>query len=172
MIKVFEIILCMYLKTISPDVPQRRKRLGQASPFPPFLSPIHILPICFDSAQVWYIYLNFQTYINSKISFLVWSLLSWRPVLVVEEAGVPGENHRPWQATGKLYHECTLSCNVQSRAWTHAVLDWMCTYINCLSIIYNCSFVWYPMKIISLIVTFLICCSLNKIWRKPGLSFK
>ena len=21
---------------------------------------------------------------------------SWRPVLVVEEAGVPGENHRPW----------------------------------------------------------------------------
>jgi hypothetical protein len=22
--------------------------------------------------------------------------LSWRPVLVVEEAGVPGENHRPW----------------------------------------------------------------------------
>jgi hypothetical protein len=23
---------------------------------------------------------------------------------VVEEAGVPGENHRPWAATGKLYH--------------------------------------------------------------------
>jgi hypothetical protein len=21
---------------------------------------------------------------------------SWQPVLVVEEAGVPGENHRPW----------------------------------------------------------------------------
>ena len=37
--------------------------------------------------------------------------ISWRPVLVVEEAGVPVENHRP--ATGKLYHlrqrvECTL----------------------------------------------------------------
>jgi hypothetical protein len=34
------------------------------------------------------------------------SAISWRPVLVVEEAGVPGENHRPWhgQATGKLYH--------------------------------------------------------------------
>jgi hypothetical protein len=36
-----------------------------------------------------------------------------RPVLMVEEAGVPGENHRPWQATSKLYHlwlrvECTL----------------------------------------------------------------
>jgi len=24
------------------------------------------------------------------------SALSWRPVLEVEEAGVPGENHRPW----------------------------------------------------------------------------
>jgi len=39
------------------------------------------------------------------------SAISWRPVLVVEEAGVPGENHG--QATGKLYHlrlrvECTL----------------------------------------------------------------
>jgi hypothetical protein len=32
---------------------------------------------------------------------------------VVEESGVPGENHRPWQATGKLdqlwlWVECTL----------------------------------------------------------------
>jgi len=24
------------------------------------------------------------------------SAISWRPVLVVEEAGVPGENQRPW----------------------------------------------------------------------------
>ena len=24
------------------------------------------------------------------------SAISWRPVLVIEEAGVPGENHRPW----------------------------------------------------------------------------
>ena len=24
------------------------------------------------------------------------SAISWRPVLVVEEAGVPGETHRPW----------------------------------------------------------------------------
>ena len=24
------------------------------------------------------------------------SAISWRPGLVVEEAGVPGENHRPW----------------------------------------------------------------------------
>ena len=34
------------------------------------------------------------------------SSISWRPVLVVEEAG---ENHRPW--AGKLYHlrvECTI----------------------------------------------------------------
>jgi hypothetical protein len=24
------------------------------------------------------------------------SAISWRPVLVMEEAGVPGENDRPW----------------------------------------------------------------------------
>jgi hypothetical protein len=24
------------------------------------------------------------------------SAISWRQVLVMEEAGVPGENHRPW----------------------------------------------------------------------------
>jgi hypothetical protein len=32
------------------------------------------------------------------------SAISWLPVLVVEEAGIPGENHRFEQATGKLYH--------------------------------------------------------------------
>ena len=35
---------------------ETRKRVGEASPFPPFLSLIHILPICFDSAQVLHIY--------------------------------------------------------------------------------------------------------------------
>jgi hypothetical protein len=58
------------------------------------------------------------------LSFNNISAISWRPVLVVEEAEVPGENHRPWQATGKLYHlrlrvECTRLCNLQSRARTH-----------------------------------------------------
>jgi len=24
------------------------------------------------------------------------SAISWQPALVVEEAGIPGENHRPW----------------------------------------------------------------------------
>jgi hypothetical protein len=40
------------------------------------------------------------------------SAISWQPVLVLEEAGVPGENINHGQATGKLYHlwlrvECT-----------------------------------------------------------------
>ena len=52
------------------------------------------------------------------------SATTWRPALVVEEAGVHGD---PGQATGKLYHlrlrvECTLFCNLQSWARTHAVL--------------------------------------------------
>jgi hypothetical protein len=53
--------------------------------------------------------------------------ISWRPVLVVEEAGVPVENHRPeankWQtlslATVSRMHP---SCNLQSRTRTHTVL--------------------------------------------------
>jgi hypothetical protein len=32
------------------------------------------------------------------------SAIFQRPVLVVQEAGVPGENHPSWKATGKLYH--------------------------------------------------------------------
>ena len=38
---------------------------------------------------------------NRHDRFIGWfltplSAISWRPVLVVEEAGVPGEKHRPW----------------------------------------------------------------------------
>ena len=64
----------------------------------------------------------------SNATFSNISAISCRPVLVVEEAGVPRENHQPYeQATGKLYHlrlqvKCTLFCNLQSRAQTHAVL--------------------------------------------------
>ena len=54
------------------------------------------------------------------------SAISWRPVLVVEEAGVPGKNHMGKQLVN-FYHlrlrvECTLFCNLQSQAQTHAVL--------------------------------------------------
>ena len=50
------------------------------------------------------------------------SAILWRPVLVVEEAGVPGENHRPWAAS--RVHPL---CNLQSRAGNHAVLV-LCLY--------------------------------------------
>ena len=48
---------------------KRGKRLGEASPFPPFLSLIHILPICFDSAQVLYIYPAMTAYSLPNIFF-------------------------------------------------------------------------------------------------------
>ena len=55
------------------------------------------------------------------------SAISWRPVLVVEEAGEPERTTDHGQATGKLYYlllrvECTLFCNLLNRARTHAVL--------------------------------------------------
>ena len=54
-----------------------------------------------------------------NVTFSNIAAISWRPVLVVEEARVPGENHDPEQATGKLHHlrmqvECTLICNLQT----------------------------------------------------------
>jgi hypothetical protein len=33
---------------------------------------------------------------REMLTFSNISAISWRPVLVVEEAGVSGENHRPW----------------------------------------------------------------------------
>ena len=82
----------------------------------------------------WYIkcVIEKNNYFEDLIWFIVFnatfsniSAISWRPVLVVEEAGVPGEDHG--QAAGKLYHlrlrvECTLFCNLQSQVRTHAVL--------------------------------------------------
>ena len=58
-----------------------------------------------------YLYLFIFYFWCFNATFSNISAISWRPVLVVEEAGVPGEN--TGQATGKLYHlrlrvECTL----------------------------------------------------------------
>ena len=49
------------------------------------------------------------------------------PVLVVEEAEVPGENHRPWASNWYILSLAAASrvhpfCNLQSRARTHARL--------------------------------------------------
>jgi hypothetical protein len=46
------------------------------------------------------------------------SAISWRPVLVVEEAGVPEENHRPWTSNWETLSLAAASrvypfCNVQ-----------------------------------------------------------
>jgi hypothetical protein len=46
-------------------------------------------------------YIKFDVSLNATLSNI--SAVLWRPVLVVEEAGVSGENNRHGQATGKLY---------------------------------------------------------------------
>jgi hypothetical protein len=68
------------------------------------------------------VYVSHKTWlIDYNATFSNISSISWRLVLVVEEAGDHG------LANGKLYHsqlcaECTLFCNLQSRARTHVVL--------------------------------------------------
>ena len=44
-------------------------------------------------SEIEYIFIVF----NATFSNI--SAISWRPVFVVEEAGVPGENQRPWAST-------------------------------------------------------------------------
>jgi hypothetical protein len=70
---------------------------------------------------------DFILFLVFNATFSNISAISWRPVLVVEEAGVPERTTDPGHATGKLYHlrlrvECTLFCNLQSRVRTHAIL--------------------------------------------------
>ena len=43
-----------------------------------------------------YKYTDYGWVMVFNATFNTISAISWRPVLVVEEAGVPGENHRPW----------------------------------------------------------------------------
>ena len=43
-----------------------------------------------------FFYVMIDWFIVLSATFSNISAISWRPVLVVEEAGVPGENHRPW----------------------------------------------------------------------------
>jgi len=55
------------------------------------------------------------------------SAISWLPVLVVEEAGVTGENHRSWPSNWSTLSLAAASrvhpfCNLHSWTWTHAVL--------------------------------------------------
>jgi hypothetical protein len=45
---------------------------------------------------VWFLVFN-ATFSNS-------SAISWRPVLVVEKSGEPGETHRPWAS---IFSHCT-----------------------------------------------------------------
>ena len=78
------------------------------------LNRIEIIIICFiiPHFQLLFIYvvisfMMFENWLNGFNFDLIWflvfnatfnniSFISWRPVLVVEEAGVPEENHRPW----------------------------------------------------------------------------
>ena len=49
---------------------------------------VHFLSMLIWFDLIWFLVFN-ATFSNI-------SAISWRPVLVMEEAGVPGENYRPW----------------------------------------------------------------------------
>jgi hypothetical protein len=43
-----------------------------------------------------------------NVTFSNISAISWRPVVVMEEAGVPGKNYRPLANNWKNFIECTI----------------------------------------------------------------
>jgi hypothetical protein len=55
-----------------------------------------------DPTKTKSVWLNLFIVLNATFSNI--SAISWRPLLVVEEAGMPGENHQPWASNRKLYH--------------------------------------------------------------------
>jgi len=50
----------------------------------------------FFKGQVKRAHIHIIWYLEFNATFSNISAISWRPVLLVEEADVPGENHRPW----------------------------------------------------------------------------
>ena len=64
-----------------------------------------------------YIFLVFNTTLSNM------SAISWRPVLVVEETWLPGENHRPWASNMRLRVECTPFCMLWQ--WLFKVLYYL-----------------------------------------------
>jgi hypothetical protein len=59
-----------------------------------FYRPPNMTEDTYSSAALEELIKSQKNQINATYSNI--SAISWRPVLVVEEARVPGENHRPW----------------------------------------------------------------------------
>jgi hypothetical protein len=99
------------------EITLQQLRILEGSRFPLFIScPYQCIIMCLSALNiithdgnyidlfilkninccVCFLNLLFIYFIVLNATFSNISAISWRPVLVVEEAGVPGENHRPW----------------------------------------------------------------------------
>ena len=69
---------------------------------------------------VWFVFIVFNVTFNNI------SVISWRSVLLVEETGVPGKNHRPvashWQT---LSHNLVSSAPCLGGVRTHGTTNWL-----------------------------------------------
>jgi hypothetical protein len=57
------------------------------------------------------------------------SAISWRPVLVVEETEVPGENHRPWDVLNG-FGENTVEYNYHSNLFGGSSQKWIFSLVH------------------------------------------
>ena len=69
------------------------------------------LKVIRDGVGVTHMQVQYIFYVSLFVCLMVFnttvsniSVISWRSVLLVEETGGPGDNHRPAEVTDKLYH--------------------------------------------------------------------
>ena len=107
---------------------KRGRRLGKASPFPPFLSLIHILPICFDSAQVLYIYshITFQDEFCTRIPKLSNQnkVYIWCSVLI-------GCFSLEYEYKLNYIYVITIAYYYEKRVSYSACLKYLCNFVCC-----------------------------------------
>ena len=85
-------------------------------------------------------------------TFINISVISWQSVLLVEETGVPGENHRPvasnWQSLLHISWLIVVSCSIMPIIHNPSVTYWYLPLIthhlkeNFSVLIYNSSQIW------------------------------
>ena len=114
-------VFCGYLKFHKRN--KRPKGVKHCDVYVLYVKRLVFIQIWWSLIFVFLMNLSIMMMMMMMMYFSNISAISWWPVLVVEETGVPGENHQPWVNCITCGSESSAPfCNLQSRTQTHAVL--------------------------------------------------